>query len=546
MKREDLYDAITDVCDELVEAAAAVKPDRSARPWRKWVGLAACLALAVGAGVGLLPRMGGSDSSAGAGGGGSDGSSSFLSYAGPVFPLTVLGESGGLAACRDLTWDFSPWEPVWISNEMALEEARLEGATDQELKEYAENLAEWFPEGGYESTSTDVKVEDAYTLTNTATTDRTVTVLYPYVGSLGDVQTPRFTADGQPLEAVLLAGPYSGGFTGAWGDKEEGGSLNLDQLDSWEGYEALLSDGSYQQAALEGFPDLTGVPVTVYTLSEIEGPSASETAQNPTLEVAFRLDYDRTTVLTYGFNGGRFDREGGWMGVNFSIPEPGEPEYGESVYLIVVGDDLAGYTLQGYRDGGCDAGEELDGAGAYVTRYETNLDVILRHVEKTFWTRYESGAESGGWEELAHGAVCQLLSTYGILGGDQAAERYSDGMLENVLGEAVHLDRVLYLQAEVSIPAGESVILTAYQTKAASFDYACADRGNRGIYGYDMVISLGTALEFERITASISNGSQLELVRQNFGFDLAQGVTRVELDHNTEHYYLEVRRIDRE
>ena len=234
------------------------------------------------------------------------------------------------------------------------------------------------------------------------------------------------------------------------------------------------------------------------------------------------------------------------MGVNFSIPEPGEPEYGESVYLIVVGDDLAGYTLQGYRDGGCDAGEELDGAGAYVTRYETNLDVILRHVEKTFWTRYESGAESGGWEELAHGAVCQLLSTYGILGGDQAAERYSDGMLENVLGEAVHLDRVLYLQAEVSIPAGESVILTAYQTKAASFDYACADRGNRGIYGYDMVISLGTALEFERITASISNGSQLELVRQNFGFDLAQGVTRVELDHNTEHYYLEVRRIDRE
>lgn len=548
MKREDLYDAITDVRDELVEEAGRTRPARKARPWRRWVGIAACLALIAGVGggavLGLLPRLGGS--SGGAGGSGSDGSSVFQSYAGPVLPLTVLGEDGGLTASRHITWDFSPWAPVWVSNEDQMEEARAAGATAEELENFAEELEDLFPEGGYASISTDVRVEDQYTLTNPTDQDLTLTLLYPYVGSLDDTETPALTLNGEPLETEMYAGPYSGGFTGALGEVQEGGSLNLDRLDSWEDYEALLRDGSYQQAALGGFPDLTGVPVTVYELSEIYGPSASETAPNPTLQVSFALDYDRTTVLTYGFNGGRFDPAGGWMGVNFSIPEPGEPGYGASVYLIILGDDLTGYTLQGYADGGCDSGEELDGAGASVTRYETNLDAVLRELEKAFWRLDSSEAGSSGWEELAHGAVCQLLTTYGILGGEQAAERYSDGMLESIFGEARYLDRVLYLRADVTIPAGEQVTLLASQTKEASFDYACTDRGNRGVYGFDMVMTLGTALEFTQVTASIVHCDEVELVRQNFGFDLENGVTQVTLDPATEHYYLEVRRISAE
>ena len=88
--------------------------------------------------------------------------------------------------------------------------------------------------------------------------------------------------------------------------------------------------------------------------------------------------------------------------------------------------------------------------------------------------------------------------------------------------------------------------LLASQTKEASFDYACTDRGNRGVYGFDMVMTLGTALEFTQVTASIVLGDEIELVRQNFGFDLENGVTQVTLDPATEHYYLEVRRISAE
>ena len=36
---------------------------------------------------------------------------------------------------------------------------------------------------------------------------------------------------------------------------------------------------------------------------------------------------------------------------------------------------------------------------------------------------------------------------------------------------------------------------------------------------------------------------QIAIVRQNFGFDLAAGLTSVPLAPDQEHYYLEVRRI---
>ena len=41
----------------------------------------------------------------------------------------------------------------------------------------------------------------------------------------------------------------------------------------------------------------------------------------------------------------------------------------------------------------------------------------------------------------------------------------------------------------------------------------------------------------------MANTELVEIVRQNFGFDLQNGVTTVELDLNEGHYYLEVRRL---
>ena len=78
--------------------------------------------------------------------------------------------------------------------------------------------------------------------------------------------------------------------------------------------------------------------------------------------------------------------------------------------------------------------------------------------------------------------------------------------------------------------------------KAGSFDYACAHTKNRGVYGYDLVTELGSNLACTAQTATLADRGLITIVRQNFGFDLKNGVNTVPLDPDTEHYYLEVRR----
>ena len=82
--------------------------------WAKWTSaIAACLVLTIG--VSLF--FGGMGGNAGAGGSGHEEGSTFMSYAGPVFPLTLREENAAISAERTVTMDFEPWVPVWISNE---------------------------------------------------------------------------------------------------------------------------------------------------------------------------------------------------------------------------------------------------------------------------------------------------------------------------------------------------------------------------------------------------------------------------------------------
>ena len=55
-----------------------------------------------------------------------------------------------------------------------------------------------------------------------------------------------------------------------------------------------------------------------------------------------------------------------------------------------------------------------------------------------------------------------------------------------------------------------------------------------------MVTQLGSVLEFSEQTSSISNTQFIEIVYQNFGFDLDNGIVQVDLDLNEPHYYMEI------
>lgn len=532
MRAERLFRVLGLVDPALVEEALEAR--RRTAPWRRWAALAACLTLVAGLGFGWLVTggfggygsgmPGGTDSGAsggmtgsaapgegpsadpgeGSSGGGEDGEGiTFLSYAGPVLPLTTLETETGLTAERTVTWDFAP------------------GA---------------YPDG--EPRQWGAAVTDAYVLANPTEEDITVTALYPFAGSFSELAgtLPAVTVDGKTAEPVLHPGPYSGGFQSTFG-AETPDTMNLDTLNSWTEYKTLLESGDYLEQALEDYPVLD-TPVTVYRFSNFEAPL--EKYRAATQAVSFDMDESGTKIFTYGFNGGEWGE--GFRRYSYFVPD-GRRNEPEVKLLIVLGEDIGPYTLQGYQDGGCDPGEEIEGVSCSISRIVTTMDKVLELAARDCLERHGEDwiSEDGPVSfEMYRGAAAELLTQYGLLSG-APMDRYMDGRLDDLLQETLHQDRVLYLRFPVTVPAGKSVHVECALWKEPSFDYGCSGSGNEELQGYDLMTRLGSSLDFTRQSAALVNPESVEITGQNFGFDVESGVTGVELDLEQEHYYLEIR-----
>lgn len=511
MSTEKLYEAITLIDDDLIDEAGTYTPKkRKVIQWKRWAGLAACLVLVVGVGsLFRLDLIGGNSSADLAPPTAFEDrenlGSTFMAYAGPIFPLSTLESANGLTAQRDVTLDFADWtEPTYGSN---------------------------------------ITVRDEYILTNTAAEEKTITLLYPFVSSLMDLDecTPTLMVNGTQPETDLIYGLYSGGFQGVLGADDPGGSANLHQPNSWEDYKALLSDGSYLAKAMKEYPDLTGIEVIVYEFTDPWGPEESSSIPNPSIRVTFDLDYDKTTVLTYGFHSGMFDRENRKMGRGFSIPQSFQPNYGEPFYLIILGDDVENMEVEGYVTGGWDTKQKLKEFGVDVQRHETNLDSILR---KAVGYLYDNNSWQYGDNlaidfETYYALYCDYLTTYGILAED-CKDRYDLGTLED-LSEVGSVDRICYLRAEVTLPADGTVEIAARMRKKGSYNHFSSSSKGQDTRGYDLLTVLGSTLTFTDQSAALLDHGLIEIVRQNFGFDLEADIKTVGLDPAVECYYLEVR-----
>ena len=114
-----IYDAVTLVREEYVEAAAKPCPRRPVVYVRRGVGaLAACFVLAfatvlalMALGVGVRPI---GPANAGGGGGGGTGGV-YQAYVGPILPLTAREAEETLAVSRRTTLDFTPYKDAPIA-----------------------------------------------------------------------------------------------------------------------------------------------------------------------------------------------------------------------------------------------------------------------------------------------------------------------------------------------------------------------------------------------------------------------------------------------
>ncbi len=426
-------------------------------------------------------------------------SSIFMSYAGPVFPLTLSTVNSEIIASRNIVYDFS------LPN--------------------VDNV-------GIRGTN----VKDNYTLNNSLNEDKTIKAIYPFAASFKDFEKeiPIITVNGMNVPYAFYAGSYSGGFTGVYGNDTLEGSMNILQLNSWKGYKTLLEDGSYKSSAFTPYPVLSQ-KVTVYTFTDFIAPSEYDAA---TQGISFTIDPNKTTIMQYGFNGSEY-KEDGFRRYSYFVPNQVR-SMNDTKMLIVIGDDIRNYTLQGYKNGACEKGNELDGVSVNITRKERVLSDVIDELVTDFFAQYDNGGSLIVPKNMFLGAVSELMYQYGIL-SQSVRERYQDGRLEDIFLETNTLNRVLYLEFEVAIPAGESVLITCDMDKKASYDFYCTDSKDQGVYGYDMVTQLGSNLHFDVLEAEIIPIDQIEIVRQNFGFNLPLGITKVTLDPMEEHYYMDLR-----
>ena len=211
----------------------------------------------------------------------------------------------------------------------------------------------------------------------------------------------------------------------------------------------------------------------------------------------------------------------------------------------MLGDDIGEYTLGAYVNGACE--KKMVNAGGTVTRYETTLGEILATAAKQYLGHYRSVNSGENADILSTipedafvGLAAELLCDCGML-SNAPVMRYDTGMLEEMFGDSLYVGRVMYLTFDVTLSAGGSADIVAEMVKEASTDFRGASKYRNG---YDMVTRLGSSLTFTGQTASVSNTQYIEVLRQNFGFDLENGITEVELDLAQEHYYLEIRKAD--
>lgn len=521
---EKLYDAITRIDDKLVEKASGYDFSTPGRYKSIWIATAASICLVFGIGFAFIWGPAG-------GGGSAEPGSSYMAYMGPIFPLTSTSNIAGIEVTRHTDWDFSPYESEIITEEMH--------------PDIPENT-ETFTYDKYESESI---VTDSYVLTNSTDKDITLSVLYPFAGRFTDAMytLPKISLDGTSIETGFLAGKYSGSYSPAWGDEDSNEQLNLNNIGSWEGYKALLSDGTYLQDTYREYPSLN-IPIIVYEYSDLIYTGEQE-ASNPTLAVQFDYDINKSTITGWGFNGGGWEGNGkGYYSCSrVYIPGGNEIDKDAKVYFIVIGEDIKTPTLQGYQDGGCDKGEEIDGVTATLTKYETTLEDFIWNVclvdLKTSMENGTLSTEDGIYtllnKEMVLGSVAQLMYDDGIL-SEEVIERYDTGWLEEYVYDYVQMLRVMYVTFDITIPAGSSITVEASMIKDASIDYLGKADINRN--GYDMVTTLASSFTFSKQTASITNSEFIEILGQNFGFDLENGITKVELDLKEEHYWMDIRK----
>lgn len=515
MKEKKMFDAITNVDNKYIEEASKMPLNSKYMKWRRWSSLAASLLLVITIGgiliKGNLLPFGGSSQS----GQGYNEDGSFDFYAGPVFPLSLKNTDDEISATRDISFDFSL-------------------ADDDSIRVWGSDI------------------KDTYNLTNNSSEEKTIKVIYPFVSSFQNIykNLPSLLINGVKPQARIYAGTdYTNPnhLTNPTNLENRGNGF---QISNFDGYKNLLIDNNYKESTFMPDPVLDQ-QVIVYNFSDFEAPEEYDAA---TQAISFTINPEVTRVLQYGFNGSEFG-ERGFRRYSYFVPRNDTIVDNSKKVLIIIGEDIEDYALQGYKNGACEEGNELDGVSVKITRSEENLKDLMALLVEDYYNKYdinylqeygldESFIAENNILKIFEGAVSEFVTKHNLFSLPET-DNYSYGMLDDIISLTDSYERIFYLEFEVNIPANSTIEIIANSRKDPSHNFRGNSSAKGNIQGYDMATRLSSNLSFEKLTAQLTNPNNIEILEQNFGFDTAKGITRVDLDLNNEHYYMYVRAIER-
>lgn len=376
-----------------------------------------------------------------------------------------------------------------------------------------------------------VLVEDRYTITNISSQDISVNLYYPaeVKGMHGtpNRQGQHFVMykDGEVLDTQWHKGAFSGRGDFYFTDHSNyNGSTRISTKNSYQDYQALLSDGSYLQATLDGenITEIEDKNVVEYTITNVRLFSEKENSDDmSTFCFVCDLDSEETSILLDNCISGIDEQGEGRMSyVSFEIM--GIYAINGSAHLYVVGEDL-----QNIRCTDC-KGNVLNEEDYKISRRETTLAEIL--------------FSDKSMDELTYSDKLYYQSIDYVLSDSTLYKRYY--FLSDLEDYLKYMDMVFYLSGEITLKPSETTMITVQSVKYGSRNpvhlRTAGEKTRRWVTGYDFLLQTGSNLKFDEVTSQIRNYRNIDIMNQNFGFDLKKKITQVTLSQEQDCYYLVV------
>lgn len=413
---------------------------------------------------------------------------------GPIMPLTLAEAKEGITAERKLSYDFR--------------------ATSKEDKGY-------------------VSIQDSYLLTNSTDKDETVTLYYPYVSDIRELNShmPQISVEGTDGEVQILNGAYYG--------EDSNGTLRLfDPTVSTDEYSSMLKEMKPLTEPIE--EEFLQQNVVVY---EVEEWNTENVPQDiATYTVRFKVDDPNKVFTAHSYT---TEYDGEYLQVSFNRSALLAEQATGAVYFL--GEGPLECLEQGYLY--VDTMEEYktDKVTAKLKTYETTLENVLRAQMDVQLKKLneETPKLSKELEDLYFERMAYMFTDMYTWANDGKNTPEDEVFYEKSISDIAYTvwdcESMYLLSETITIPAGSSIKVDFDYEKSGACNTYEPQEEFRDNYCYDNMPNLLTNLKFTEQVAAIEESGNIRIEDQNYQFDLAEGIKRVQLESDAERYYMIVK-----